>query len=64
MNQKNGILKKNVDCAACLKYSILIVVKKYVKCNIWRVAARPSYIQDARFLKVNCHGVTALQWTA
>ena len=27
--------------------------KKYIKCNIWRVAVRPSYIQDARFLKVN-----------
>ena len=26
--------------------------KKYIKCNIWRVAVRPSYIQDARFLKV------------
>jgi hypothetical protein len=27
-------------------------LKKYIKCNIWRVAVRPSYIQDARFLKV------------
>jgi hypothetical protein len=27
--------------------------KKYIKCNIWRVAVRPSYIYDARFLKVN-----------
>jgi hypothetical protein len=27
--------------------------KKYIKCNIWWVAVRPSYIQDARFLKVN-----------
>jgi hypothetical protein len=36
------------------KYSVLIVVeKKYIKCNIWRVAVRPSYISDARFLKVN-----------
>jgi len=26
--------------------------KKYIKCNIWRVLVRPSYIQDARFLKV------------
>jgi len=23
-----------------------------MKCNIWKVAVRPSYIQDARFLKV------------
>jgi len=36
-----------------LKYSVLIFVEKnYIKCNIWRVAVRPSYIQDARFLKV------------
>jgi hypothetical protein len=27
--------------------------KIYIKCTIWRVAVRPSYIQDARFLKVN-----------
>ena len=31
----------------------------YIKCKIWRVAVRLSYIQDARFLKVNgltfCH---------
>jgi len=26
--------------------------KIYIKCNIWRVAVRPSYIYDARFLKV------------
>ena len=45
--------RKNGECAACLKYSVLIFVeKKYKKCNIWRVAVRPSYIKDARFLKV------------
>jgi len=27
--------------------------KKYIKCNIWRVAVRLSYKKDARFLKVN-----------
>jgi hypothetical protein len=26
--------------------------KKYIKCNIWRVAVCPSYMWDARFLKV------------
>jgi hypothetical protein len=42
---------KNGECAACLKYSVLIFVEKiYIKCNIWRVAVRPSYIEDARFL--------------
>ena len=32
--------------------------KKYIKCNIWRVAVRPSYIQDARFLKVNGQAIS------
>jgi hypothetical protein len=32
--------------------STYICWKKNIKCNIWRVAVRPSYIQDARFLKV------------
>jgi hypothetical protein len=32
--------------------STYILLKKYIKCNIWRVAVRPSYIWDARFLKV------------
>jgi len=27
----------------------------YIKCNIWRVAVRPSYIWDARFLKVKIY---------
>jgi len=37
-----------------LRYSALIFVEKiYIKCKIWRVAVRLSYIKDARFLKVN-----------
>jgi hypothetical protein len=32
--------------------STYICLKKYIKCNIWRVAVSPSYIEDARFLKV------------
>jgi hypothetical protein len=35
----------------------LYSLKKYIKCNIWRVAVRPSYIQNARFLKVNTYRV-------
>ena len=35
--------------------STYICWKKYIKCNIWRVAVRPSYIQDARFLKVKAY---------
>jgi hypothetical protein len=37
--------EKNGECAACLKYSVFIFVEKvYIKCNIWKVAVRPSYI--------------------
>jgi len=37
--------EKNGECAACLKYSVLIFVKKiYIKRNIWRVAVCPSYM--------------------
>ena len=51
---KRHFEEKNGECAACLKYSVLIFVEKnYIKCNIWRVAVRPSYIWDARLLKVN-----------
>jgi len=42
---KRHFEKKNGECAACLKYSVLIFVEeKYRKCNIWRVAVRPSCI--------------------
>jgi hypothetical protein len=42
---KGHFEEKNGECAACLKYSELIFVeKKYIKCNVWRVAVRPSYI--------------------
>jgi hypothetical protein len=52
--KKRHFEEKNGECAACLKYSVLIFVeKKYIKCNIWRVVVRPSYIWDARFLKAN-----------
>jgi hypothetical protein len=32
--------------------STYIFLKKYIKCNIWRVEVRPSCIKDAGFLKV------------
>ena len=36
-------MKRKTECAACLKYSVLIFVeKKYIKCNIWGVAVCPS----------------------
>jgi len=41
--------------------STYICWKKYIKCNIWRLAARPSYIEDARFLKVK--RLSAKLWT-
>ena len=53
LRNKRHFEEKNGECAACLKYSVLISVEKiYIKCNIWKVAVRPSYIQDAQFLKV------------
>jgi hypothetical protein len=37
--------RKTGEYEACLKYSVLIFVeKKYIKCNIWRVAVCPSYV--------------------
>jgi hypothetical protein len=27
----NGILKRKTECAACLKYSVLIFVEKYIR---------------------------------
>jgi hypothetical protein len=42
---KRHFEEKTGECAACLKYSVLIVVEKiYIKCNIWRVAVSPSYM--------------------
>jgi hypothetical protein len=29
-----------------------LLKKIYIKCNIWRVAVRPSFIKDAGFFKV------------
>jgi hypothetical protein len=43
--KKRHFEKKNKECAACLKYSVLIVVeKKHTKCNIWRVEISPPSI--------------------
>jgi hypothetical protein len=63
---KRHFEEKNGECAACLKYSVCIFVEKkiYIKCNIWRVAVRPSWIWDARFLKVNSAGASVDYWQA
>jgi len=59
LRNKRHFEEKNGECAACLKYSVLIFVEKiYIKCNIWRVAVRPSYMQEARFLKVKVCSLT------
>jgi len=45
--------------------STYICWKIYIKCNIWRVVVRPSYISDARFLKVNVYkyfGLMLWKW--
>ena len=34
------------------KIQYVYLLKKYIKWGVWRVAVCPSYIQDARFLKV------------
>jgi hypothetical protein len=45
LRNKRHFEEINGESAACLKYSVLIFIeKKYLKCNIWRVAVRPSYI--------------------
>ena len=59
---KRHFEEKNGECAACLKYSVFIFVEKiYIKCNIWRVAVRPSYIKDARFLEVKLNSSTCFE---
>jgi hypothetical protein len=45
LKNKRHFEEKHRVCAAFLKYSVLIFAEKiYIKCNIWRVAVRPSYI--------------------
>jgi hypothetical protein len=60
---KRHFEENNREFAACLKYSVLIFVEEiYIKCNIWRVAVRPSYIQDASFLNVNGNSNRSTRW--
>ena len=60
---KGHFEEKNGECAGYLKYSVLIFVeKKYIKCDIGRVAVRPSYIQDARFLKAKKNATRYTVW--
>jgi hypothetical protein len=35
------------------KIQYVCLLKKYIKCGVWRVAVCPSYIYEARFLNVN-----------
>jgi hypothetical protein len=45
LRNKRHFEEKNGEYAASLKYSVLIFVKNiYIKCNVWRVAVRRSYI--------------------
>jgi hypothetical protein len=51
MNQKkwhyeiNGILKRKTESVQHVyNTQYLYLFKMYIKCNIWRVAVRPSYI--------------------
>jgi hypothetical protein len=36
------------------KIQYVYLLKKYKKLNVWREAVDPSFIKDARLLKVNC----------
>jgi hypothetical protein len=36
-----------------LKYSVLIVVERYIKCNLGILAVLPFYIKLSRFWKIN-----------
>jgi hypothetical protein len=45
--------KKMVSVQHVKKILYVYLLKQYIKWGVWRVAVCPSYIQDARFLKVN-----------
>ena len=67
--KKGSIMKKTAfwrkKRRVCSMFKILSIYscwKKYIKCNIWRVAVRPSYIKDARFLKVKQKTVLTPSW--
>ena len=51
-NKRHFEKKKRRVCSMFKILSTYICWKKNIKCNIWSVAVRPSYIWDARFLKV------------
>ena len=51
-NKRHFEEKKQRVCSVFKIPSTYICWKKYIKCNIWRVAVRLSYIWDAGFLKV------------
>jgi hypothetical protein len=62
--EKDSIMKlmafwreKRRVCSMFKLLSTYICWTKYMKCNIWRVAVRPSYIEGARFLKVKAMSV-------
>jgi len=47
-------------CSMFKKIQYVYLLKKYIKWGVWRVAVYPSYIQDARFLKVKPMCTTSL----
>jgi hypothetical protein len=54
---KRHFEERNGVCSMFKILSAYICLKKYIKCNIWRVAIRPSYIKDAGFLRVKRKGM-------
>jgi hypothetical protein len=51
---KQHFEEKKMECVQHVKKnSVCVFVEKYIKWGVWRVVVCLSYIQDARFLKVN-----------
>ena len=60
-NKRHFEEQKRRVCSMFKILSTYICWKKYIKCNIWGVVVHPSYIDDARFLKVNPRSKVQLQ---
>jgi hypothetical protein len=49
--KKRHFEEKNGECAAFLKYSVLILVKKYIKCQHLKGSGAPVLYKGRRVLK-------------
>ena len=53
MKQTSFRREKNREYRACLKYSVLHLLNKYIKCNFWRLAVGTTHIWVVRRQRVN-----------